>query len=162
MEVLELMKDIGVKPGSVVFTCLIRQAIQTKSGWMATEIYKRLRREGVKPDRTLFNTIISGLLESDMLAEACEITLDTFKDGTILEGDIYTNVLRKVVATEKEISPGACVLRGMKKHRVPLDEGLEQSLTRIMVDSAIMGEEPQSEERAFGTQLSTNTWADNK
>lgn len=121
MEVLELMKDIGVKPGSVVFTCLIRQAIQTKSAWMATEIYKRLRREGVKPDKTLFNTLISGLLESDHLSDACEVTLDTFKDNTILDAEIYTNVLRKVVTTEKEVPQGACILKNIKRHKVPLD-----------------------------------------
>jgi hypothetical protein len=38
MEVLELMKDIGVKPGTVVFTCLIKQAVTTKNVKIAMDI----------------------------------------------------------------------------------------------------------------------------
>jgi hypothetical protein len=38
MEVLELMKDIGVKPGTVVFTCLIKQAVATKNVKIAMDI----------------------------------------------------------------------------------------------------------------------------
>lgn len=32
LEVLTLMKDIGVRPGTVVFTCLMKQAMSTRNG----------------------------------------------------------------------------------------------------------------------------------
>lgn len=65
-------------------------------------------------------------------------------------------MLKKVVSTEKELSLAACVLRGVKKNKVPLNEDLEQALNRLIVDSALSN--PTSEERSFGTNL--NNWSD--
>jgi len=60
-----------------------------------------------------------------------------------------------VVEEEREVSQGAAILKHLKGMGVSINTGLEQSLTRIMVDNAL--EEP----RSFGTQL-TNNWSDTK
>lgn len=90
----------------------------------------------------------------DSLTDACTVALDSLRNGELLETERYEEVLGKVVEEEREVSQGAAILKNLKGLGVSINTGLEQSLTRIMVDNAL--EEP----RAFGTQI-TN-WSDTK
>lgn len=159
MEVLELMKDIGVKPGTVVFTCLIKQAVSTKNVKIAMDFYHRMHQDYVRGDKTTFTTLLYGLIEVDNLGDACSVLIDSLNQNVILEQERYEEVLTKVVEEEREISQGATILKLTKKHGLVIAHSLEQSLTRIMVDTALNDKSPDHEApRAFGTHI-TNTYS---
>lgn len=64
MEVLDLMKDIGVTPSNVVFTCLIKQAISVYNINMAIRAYNRMKRENISCDYNCYNILLNGLIDN--------------------------------------------------------------------------------------------------
>lgn len=82
-----------------------------------------MKQEKVRGDRTTFVTLLSGLLETDddgCLTDACNVVLDTFSEGIILEKDVYEGILMKIVEKQNHVSLGASILRNAKSRGVYL------------------------------------------
>lgn len=97
----------------------------------------------------------------DSLGDACSVVIDSLNNNVNLDLERYEDVLTKVVEEEREVSQGATILKLCKRNNVNISRSLEQSLTRIMVDSAlndVTNVDTQEMPRTFGTQI-TNTYA---
>mmetsp|Transcript_11330 Transcript_11330/g.1764 ORF Transcript_11330/g.1764 Transcript_11330/m.1764 type:complete len:84 (+) Transcript_11330:658-909(+) len=76
-EVLDLMKEEFVKPGIIVFTCLVQTCVKTKNMPKLVEIYEELKKAKVVGDPVFYNTLISGMMFNHYIRSALEVTIDT-------------------------------------------------------------------------------------
>lgn len=59
---LDEMKVASVKPGLIVYTCLIQTCISADRITKAEELFQQMKCERVKPDAVMFATLIKGQL----------------------------------------------------------------------------------------------------
>ena len=95
--VLDRMHKEDIRPGLIVYTCLIQGCIKLKYPEKILPIYKDMQANKISGDTVLFNTLISGLLFNGYLIEAIDFTLDTLDKNIFLNSDVYHNLLRNLV-----------------------------------------------------------------
>lgn len=54
------MKKEGVRPGLIVYTCLIQTCIRCEQVNLAHQIYTDMKNQGIKADQVTFNTLLQG------------------------------------------------------------------------------------------------------
>ena len=60
--ILEEMKKESVKPGLIVYTCLIQTCIKAKQLKTAQQIFNDMKLNSVKGDAITFSTLINGCI----------------------------------------------------------------------------------------------------
>lgn len=101
INLLNEMKQKGIQPGVIVFTCLLQACIKGKLVEKAIEIFNEMKETHVTPDAVTYNTIVNGCVFSGKLLAACNILMQAIKEDIILAGDIYNNVLRNFPMNHK-------------------------------------------------------------
>ena len=72
---LDEMRISNVRPGLIVYTCLIQTCICLGSIEKAEELFQRMKYERVKPDAVMFATLIKGQLKEGRFNEALNTAL---------------------------------------------------------------------------------------
>jgi pentatricopeptide repeat protein len=62
LKLLTEMKREGVKPGLVVYTCLIQTCVRNNLCEEAEQLFREMQIGGIKPDAVTFATLIKGQL----------------------------------------------------------------------------------------------------
>lgn len=68
LQLLDLMKHSNVKPGLIVYTCLIQSCIRASQIDTAVKLFKEMQSSGIKPDAVTFATLIKGLINSNLFS----------------------------------------------------------------------------------------------
>lgn len=93
LRILEEMKEQGVNPGQIVYTCCIQVCIKHKFIDRLMPLYEQMMIDKVEGDAVLYNTLVSGLVFNGLIREAIEITKKTFSMKITLNPDVYNNLL---------------------------------------------------------------------
>ncbi len=83
------MKLLGIKPGLIVYTCIIQACIKHKKIHLILPLYDEMKNNNVKGDTVFYNTLISGLMFNHVLWEAVKITIDSLSRKIILNIEVY-------------------------------------------------------------------------
>eukprot|EP00340_Litonotus_pictus_P000351 CAMPEP_0170528784 /NCGR_PEP_ID=MMETSP0209-20121228/14241_1 /TAXON_ID=665100 ORGANISM="Litonotus pictus, Strain P1" /NCGR_SAMPLE_ID=MMETSP0209 /ASSEMBLY_ACC=CAM_ASM_000301 /LENGTH=716 /DNA_ID=CAMNT_0010820183 /DNA_START=44 /DNA_END=2194 /DNA_ORIENTATION=+ len=97
LAVLEEMMSKGIKPGIIVFTCLIQTCLKNKKFQRAIDLFETMK-ENNKADHVLYNTIINGCLYHQQWEHACKYTIESLDMGVKIALDLYNSVLNKITA----------------------------------------------------------------
>lgn len=91
------MKVANVKPGLIVYTCLIQTCIGGDRIEKAEELFRQMKGERVKPDAVMFATLIKGQLRQQRYPEALNMALKMVEEKPLSgpRSDPYSEVLNK-------------------------------------------------------------------
>ena len=126
LEVLDDMKVHKVQPGLIVYTCLLQACIRCKQIHKAIQLYHDMIKSNVKGDRVTFNTLVNGCVYAKQLDSAVQIANDSFLLGIQLADDVYSNLIKNLVASKisNKASMALDVYESMKKVGAQLDPAL--------------------------------------
>lgn len=69
------MKILKIKPGIIVYTCLIQSCIRANDIETAEKLFREMNQHGIQPDAVTFATLIKGLLKSNQFNKALETAI---------------------------------------------------------------------------------------
>jgi len=92
------MKKNNVKPGMIVFTCLIQTCIRTKNIEKAIEVFDNLRKEKLYLDHVIYASIIMGCLYNKKIEYAKNFLLESIDNNIKLPDYIYKKFFFKVLS----------------------------------------------------------------
>lgn len=142
------MKNANLKPGLIVYTCLIQTCVKYKKANLLIGLYNEMISYGIKGDPVFYNTLISGLVFNYYLKEACELTLFTLEKGLILNSDVYNNVLKNLCKTiERRYNNGLTkeecemnllkICQNMRSSNIEIEMGLYNQIAAILYQDKI-------------------------
>jgi pentatricopeptide repeat protein len=80
------MRNEGIEPGLIVYTCLIQSCIRAKEITKAVDLFEEMRtRKSIRPDAHIFSILSNGLLHNNAPDKALDLMLEaigTFKGPT--------------------------------------------------------------------------------
>jgi len=59
---MDEMVQNKIKPGIIVYTCLIQKCLRSKRFDQAINLFEALKHDNLQPDHVLYNTIVNGCL----------------------------------------------------------------------------------------------------
>ena len=79
LQLLDLMKHSNVKPGLIVYTCLIQSCIRAFDIDTAVKLFREMQQSGIQPDAVTFATLIKGQLKANYFSEALDTAIEMVK-----------------------------------------------------------------------------------
>ena len=96
------MKQAGIKPGIIVYTCLIQTCIKSRDLKTAIAKFYEMKKIGINADSVTYQTILKGCMQFRKLSDACDIVDDAYKSQINIEKDLLDQ-LRDQVSQSKNI-----------------------------------------------------------
>jgi len=90
------MKNDQLRPGLIVYTCLIQGCIKSKKIDKVVELFREMEAFNVRGDAVFYNTLVSGLMFNHRMDLASEITLKTLEINIRLNEEVYSNLLKNI------------------------------------------------------------------
>ena len=105
---LAMIKQNRLKPGLIVFTCLVKACLQAKNARRALDAFEMLKQE-LFPDKVVYQTLIQGLLGLEgWTTTAAQYALEAWREFGISVVDDLQNSLLQRLETVKPY-PGSLV-----------------------------------------------------
>jgi len=127
-----------IKPGIIVYTCLIQTCLRNKKFDQALNLFESLKNDNLRPDHVLYNTIVNGCLYNQKWELACKYTLESFNYNVKMAYDIYKNVLEKLNAnyctlrTDLKCDYATKILKQLKERGISIDDDTYQKIARMV------------------------------
>lgn len=97
------MKDSGMSPGKVVYTCILKACVRFKKVKTMLHVYNEMIESGVSPDNVLYQTVIYGCLSGKEYLEAGKILLAVLQKGPMIKKEMINKVLEALcILLERE------------------------------------------------------------
>lgn len=97
------MKDSGMCPGKVVYTCILKACVRFKKVKTMLHVYHEMIDSGVSPDNVLYQTVIYGCLAGKEYLESGKILLTVLQKGPMIKKEMINKVLEALcILLEKE------------------------------------------------------------
>ena len=97
------MKDSGMSPGKVVYTCILKACVRFKKVKTMLHVYEEMISTGVTPDNVLYQTVIYGCLSGKEYLEAGKILLTVLQKGPMIKKEMVNKVLEALcILLERE------------------------------------------------------------
>ena len=73
------MKSEGIKPGLIVYTCLIQTCIRAKELAQATVLFYEMKKQGIMPDSVIYMTVINSYINTQWYDHALDVILESLR-----------------------------------------------------------------------------------
>lgn len=90
------MKNDGIRPGLIVYTCLIQGLIKSKRIEKVEELYNEMEANNIKGDAVFYNTLISGFMFNHKMDLACKISINALESNIRLNDEVCGNLLKNL------------------------------------------------------------------
>jgi len=97
------MKKNNVKPGIIVYTCLIQIAIRTRNICKAIDLFDALKKEKIQPDHVVYASLVIGCLYNKKIECAKNFLLESIDNNIKLPNYIYNRFFFKVLSKYSNI-----------------------------------------------------------
>lgn len=91
------MKTRRIRPGLIVFTCLIQACIKHKTIENLMPLYEEMRALNINGDAVLFNTLISGLVLNLRISEGLHLAKEASEKKITLNFEVYQHLFSRVL-----------------------------------------------------------------
>lgn len=109
----------GLKPTVVIFTCLISGLIRNKRYAQAFEMFGRIQKVGVSPDRMTYQVLLDGCRQSGEWKKAVFFAEEAFTSGLVISHEVLNQVLNQMLAKSADEQHPRRLARLMTHYNIP-------------------------------------------
>ncbi len=90
------MKDWKIKPGLIVYTCLIQTCIKSNEIDIALQKFKEMNQDGIQGDSVTYATLLKGCLQFKKFKEACDLYEEAYSQRISIAPDLKNSLISQV------------------------------------------------------------------